>query len=131
MGITKIMNVLIVFLLVALYGHIPVCRGEPLLQIVAPERQSSRKDLSIAMRKSFEYRVSTRMSYISNQHPNPEEVVNFFCDEVFPNNASAILSLNYGLETSMASDYISQAASALGYPVISWDLVYSGSLSVS
>jgi len=124
-----VIKVVLTFLSV---GFIPA-RCEYKLQIVAPDRQATVKDLGTAMRKAEQevrYRVSADIFYISNQNPNPEEVVTFFCDALFENNASVILSLNYETYTSRATNYIVDMASKLGYPVISWDPVYEGSLSV-
>lgn len=108
-------------------------RCEYKLQIVAPERLSTKRDLETAMGKAerdSRYQISTNIFYISNQYPSPQEVVDFFCDALFSNNASVVLSLNYETVTSKASNYMADMASNLGYPVISWDPVYTGSLSV-
>lgn len=130
MEFSSVIKVFVVLLSAAL-----PCFGEYHLQIVAPERVSAQQDLQIAMDKGERavrsQRISTSMFYISNQYPNPDEIINFFCDAVFPYNSSVILSINYNSETSRASSYIADIASKFGYPVISWDPVFTGSLSVS
>ncbi|XP_046372602.1 glutamate receptor ionotropic, NMDA 2A-like isoform X2 [Haliotis rufescens] len=62
---------------------------------------------------------------------DPKEILNSFCDYVFPYNTTAIIHVNNPLSfrrRTAASQYVLEIASYFGIPVISWDPEYPGSL---
>lgn len=115
------------------------------IQIVAPERTTTATNLRSAISKgtsvvnggrfnrlrSSNIYVEAGIFFIDNQFPSPGQMTDFYCDEVFLKNASAIMSINYNQLTSTASKYIENTAIWLGMPVISWDPFFTGALEVS
>ena len=135
-GNLRIINVLMWCLLL----HVSLAAGL-YMQIVAPYRQTKLDSaISNGLRDANGWRSPIRragysmeadVKLIDNVAPTPEEIYTLFCDDVFYNNASVIMVLNYDSGTSQATEYITKSAVRLGYPVISWDPFYPGALEVS
>ncbi|XP_052800896.1 glutamate receptor ionotropic, NMDA 2B-like [Mya arenaria] len=101
------------------------------ITIVAPERQTVANDIQSAIEggeRATMYSVTASVFYIDKNNPTPNQTIEVFCDNVFKQNSSVILSINYETETSRATEYITNIASRLGYPVISWDPFFQGAL---
>lgn len=115
------------------------------IQIVAPGRTATAKHLRSAIAKgtsvvnggrfnrlrSSNIYVEAGIFFLDKEFPPPGQMMEFYCDEVFLKNASAILSINYHQFTKQAMQYIEQTAIWLGMPVISWDPFYTGAMEVS
>ncbi|KAH3884309.1 hypothetical protein DPMN_008288 [Dreissena polymorpha] len=100
------------------------------ISIISPERSTDENDIRNAMASArrITRTVSSSIFYIDKNNPYPSNIVNAFCQEVFQNNASVVMSINYEQETSRATEFIADIASRLGYPVISWDPFYRSAL---
>ncbi|XP_060599941.1 glutamate receptor ionotropic, NMDA 2B-like isoform X2 [Ruditapes philippinarum] len=121
-----------------------MCLGLDLsIQIVAPERSGENDLITAARTASFAvnggrfnrivaegHRVTPGVSFVTNVNANPYRITDFYCYDVFLNNASVVMNINYGYDTSIASDYIVNTALNLGIPVISWDPVFPSSFEV-
>lgn len=114
------------------------------VQIVAPELDKGNILTTAARRATSDinkerrspivmdgHRVTAGVSFMEKVNSNPYRITDLFCYDVFYNNASVIMNINYGYETSTTSDYIFNTALKLGIPIISWDPVSSSSLEVS
>ncbi|XP_060076117.1 glutamate receptor ionotropic, NMDA 2B-like [Ylistrum balloti] len=86
-------------------------------------------------RRSVDHSVLTRKFHIDfhfKMLPNysPGEILDTFCESVFPKHTNALLYLksNRGNIVKSSRDVIVDIAKSIGYPVISWDPEFPGAL---
>lgn len=103
------------------------------IQIVAPTRSATENNLNKAVMDGEDavtrisslrragHRVKADLFFIDNEFPMPAQLTALYCDRIFQHNASVLMSINYNLLTSVATEYITNVAQVLGLPVISWD----------
>jgi len=77
------------------------------------------------------YEIST--GYSALNYSTPKEILNVFCDRLFPSHVNTILYIKskQGSLGESSRDFILDITKYIGFPVISWDPDFPGALQVS
>ena len=78
------------------------------------------------------FRATTNVTFFKQD--SPDEILNTFCDVVFPSHTTVILHINNPLSIrrrTSANQYVNELTDYFGIPLISWDAEFSGSSYVS
>ncbi|XP_041362766.1 LOW QUALITY PROTEIN: glutamate receptor ionotropic, NMDA 2B-like [Gigantopelta aegis] len=74
------------------------------------------------------FRATTNVTFLKQD--SPDEILNTFCDVVFPSHTTVILHINNPLSIrrrTSANQYVNELTDFFGIPLISWDAEFSGS----
>ena len=113
----------------------PFCLSEDVrLQIISPRNDFIQsKQYWLSKTESvlgYDLDIFPDITFTSDEKPTPDEILNLFCDTIFAMNVSVLMNINIQ-ESTAFSDYILSLAQRLGYPVISWNPLYRGTMEVS
>lgn len=107
------------------------------IQVLVPHKIDSKALLSAIVH--LEYSLNSRrqkwqlfVNFHAINTSTPNEILDIFRKDIVPKHVNTIVYIRReddSTETS-ASDYISNIAAQLGYPVIAWDPYYVGTLEV-